>query len=972
MKRKIKLFFQLLLAILSAIILIGLAGLWRLSLSPIKFDSHSPILRYVPESIHFSEIFLKSGKFYTIPELELKNVRFKTENVEIKASRIFATWQLWSVLKGDFRISSVRFEESDVMIENTLSKTEENTSIGQQLNDVFKSIPVKYLELTHSNISFYYEENLNRIDQADLYILKFSKATNFQLSGRLGKGVLHPFDFTLKGQVESGSNNFSAEIECKKIVVADLPLPVFIKEKAQFYTTPLEANIIFNQSFNPESFYFKGTVRLDSLDTTPCVVFIRGEKKEKDLFSLNIASPRIDVAALPKVWLPVGVEMRKWVFDSVSKGTGQNINLNFVFQSTANDSFVLKEMTGEIDAEEASVLYMKELPPVERASAHISFNKETASIRVHRAYIKDLKIVDSEINLSQLQVPVPHLDGKIHFTGPFTDLVWYLNYGLLKKNLPGKMKVQAGQVKGQVYFSVPLKEKPVAGDIGVEVEAALQKGDFSFKHGERTLVLKSTDLTLHKKQDRLKVTGAGNVGGFNSSFLWEENYEPNSFIKSRKQLNGSGAFKGLLDIVPLSLQSHIQTQKGGEAALSFTAEENKEGVTKVELDLDLAKTSVGLPLLNWAKSKGEAAKLEIDLETKNNHIHRFKRLSFMSKGLKVQGNARFDEKGKVCEIYFSPLLINGLKGEGRASMKNGIWEIVARFPFLNFNSVMSSLRSSSNNSQKKKDGVSLNLDLKVSTLFFKQNYVYKNLDIVSKIRQNELHFLKITGYDQEEPLSVRYQPYQDQMVLEVEIPRLDTLLEGLEISDQIKSKKVLIQASKPLNDLERPIKGKLFIEQLKVLNAPVFTKLLSLISIEGLVRTLNGTGLVFDDNYAKFEYKDQQIALRRARMMNSSIGITAKGYLDLKGKTLDLEGVLVPANFLNQLLGKIPLIGTLLTGGKDQGLFSVSYTAKGDLKKPKIKSNPLGVVAPNILKSLFGDLTGKKKEKPTLVAASQE
>ena len=146
----------------------------------------------------------------------------------------------------------------------------------------------------------------------------------------------------------------------------------------------------------------------------------------------------------------------------------------------------------------------------------------------------------------------------------------------------------------------------------------------------------------------------------------------------------------------------------------------------------------------------------------------------------------------------------------------------------------------------------------------------------------------------------------------------------------------------------------------------VFAKLLSLISIEGLIRGLAGEGLVFTDNYAKFEYKDQEVALRRARMMNGSIGVTTKGYIHFKKKVVDLDGVLIPANFLNQLVGYIPLLGTLLTEGKDQGLFSISYTAKGPLKNPEFKSNPLGILAPNILKTLFGDLTGEKKMKPTL------
>ncbi|OFW68936.1 MAG: hypothetical protein A2977_00055 [Alphaproteobacteria bacterium RIFCSPLOWO2_01_FULL_45_8] len=971
MKSKIKKFFQFLLAILSTVVLIGLAGLWRLSLSPIKFEAHSPILRHIPDSIQFSEIFLRAGRFYTIPELELQNVHFKTKEIEIKAPKLFATWNLWDVVRGDLRISSVRFEEPDVVVNPEARASPEETgpeslSMGAQLNAVFNRIPVKYLELTRAQISFYYEGTPHRINRADLYILKLSKSTTFRLSGFLAKGMPHPFDFKLEGRVDSESQKVSGEIRCEKIVPSDLPVPTFFQDYTRFYQEPLTIDVIFNQSPKAETFFVNGTIKFNSLASSPYVVFVKAEQKDRDQFSLTLTSPRLTVEALPKVWpLTVGEDIRKWVFDSLLKGTAHNINLNFVFQNKKDGSSVLGDRKGDLDVEGASVLYLKRLPVIEGLRAHVSFNKETASILVHQAHIKDLKIMDSPLNLSQFQEPALHLEGDIHFKGPFPTLVWYMTHDFFKKYLPGKMKAGAGQVKGAVHLSLPLKEETSPKEVVVDIDATLKKGSFSFQYGDQNLVLKNTDLTLYKKQDILKVSGTGNVGGFQSSFLWEEDYQEGASIKSRKKVKGSGAFKGLLDILPPFLQAHIQTQKGGDAVLSFASEENKEGVTKVDLDLDLTNASVVLPLLNWGKSKGEPAKLEIDLETKNSRIYKFKQLSFMSKGLKIQGNVRFDDQGKVSELYFSPLLINGLKGEGRAVMKNGIWDVVAKVPLLNFNSVLSVLQSLQD-PEKKKDGVSLNLNLKVNTLFFKQNYVYKNLEIISKIRKDDLHFLKVSGDDRGSPFSIRYEPHQDEMVLEVEIPRLDTFLEGLDISNHIKSKKVEIQASKPLNDLESPIKGKLFIEQLRILNAPGFAKLLSLISIEGLVRALNGDGLVFTDNYAKFEYKDQQIALRRAHMMNSAIGITAKGYMDLKGKTLNLEGVLVPANFLNQLLGKIPLIGTLLTGEKDQGLFSVSYTAKGDIKNPDIKSNPLGVIAPNILKSFFEDLTGGKKPKPTL------
>ena len=236
-----------------------------------------------------------------------------------------------------------------------------------------------------------------------------------------------------------------------------------------------------------------------------------------------------------------------------------------------------------------------------------------------------------------------------------------------------------------------------------------------------------------------------------------------------------------------------------------------------------------------------------------------------------------------------------------------------------------------------------------------------------KLRGGAFHYLNVSATDGEDKLSARYQPHEENMILEVDIPKLETLLDGLDITKNVRAKNIQIQAKKPLKNMEKPIKGKVFAERIQIVKAPAFAKLLDLISIEGLLKSLAGEGIVFNDNYAKFEFKNQNLALRRAYIMNSSIGITAKGYIHLGKKEMNIEGVLVPANFINQLLGKIPLIGQLLTGGKDQGLFSVSYKAKGKLKEPKISSNPLGVIAPNFIKGLF-----TKNEKPGLTESGKD
>ncbi len=64
----------------------------------------------------------------------------------------------------------------------------------------------------------------------------------------------------------------------------------------------------------------------------------------------------------------------------------------------------------------------------------------------------------------------------------------------------------------------------------------------------------------------------------------------------------------------------------------------------------------------------------------------------------------------------------------------------------------------------------------------------------------------------------------------------------------------------------------------------------------------------------------------------------------------------MPAYTLNSLLGRIPLVGDILTGGEGGGVFAVDFSLSGALDKPKIQVNPLSALAPGILRNLLRGL----------------
>ena len=101
----------------------------------------------------------------------------------------------------------------------------------------------------------------------------------------------------------------------------------------------------------------------------------------------------------------------------------------------------------------------------------------------------------------------------------------------------------------------------------------------------------------------------------------------------------------------------------------------------------------------------------------------------------------------------------------------------------------------------------------------------------------------------------------------------------------------------------------------------------------------------------------RRIKVGPGRAFGNSIGFTFRGGFDRDRRTVEINGVLVPVYFLSRALSKIPLIGDLLTGG-GEGLFAANYELSGPVDDPKTTVNPLSVLAPGVLRGLFGPLLG--------------
>ncbi len=133
----------------------------------------------------------------------------------------------------------------------------------------------------------------------------------------------------------------------------------------------------------------------------------------------------------------------------------------------------------------------------------------------------------------------------------------------------------------------------------------------------------------------------------------------------------------------------------------------------------------------------------------------------------------------------------------------------------------------------------------------------------------------------------------------------------------------------------------------------MLAKILTLASLTGFFDMLEGNGIRFTKMVIPFALENDVITVSKARAYGNAIGITAEGTITFPAVYFDMKGTVVPSYAANTILGKLPIIGDVLTGGDGKGVFAGNYAVKGTYDDPKVSVNPLSILTPGVLRGIF-------------------
>lgn len=205
------------------------------------------------------------------------------------------------------------------------------------------------------------------------------------------------------------------------------------------------------------------------------------------------------------------------------------------------------------------------------------------------------------------------------------------------------------------------------------------------------------------------------------------------------------------------------------------------------------------------------------------------------------------------------------------------------------------------------------------------------------------------GLASEHRLAVTLVPAGGGSKLDVRCDDLGQLLRTTLGYDELTNGELVLGATR--TRATAPFEGHGELRNFTLVGAPGLTRLLQGLSLPGLLSALGGKGLAFSLFESDFRYAKGVAELSEAHAVHPSLMLDFDGRIELDPAVADLRGKAIPFESANRLIGQVPVLGGLITGG-GKGVLAADFQLQGPLTEPEVSVSPLSALTPTVLRDL--------------------
>jgi hypothetical protein len=723
--------------------------------------------------------------------------------------------------------------------------------------------------------------------------------------------------------------------------------------------------------------------------------------------SLGIDLDQVDFADLARVW-PAGIarNARAWVTGNITAGVAHGGHVELGLEAAPDLSDVtLTSATGSLPGDGLVVHWLRPVPPIANGSAVLNLlDPDTLEIVVRSgnqlpgpakaatgtAGVTGLSLRSGRVRFTGLMHRDQFASVEAQIAGTVPDAIALLReprLRLLDKH-PLPLNDPAGTMTGTLTLSFPLEKDLSMDEVAIHAHAHLDGAHLGGVIAGHDLEQGALDLDV--TDNGLTLTGTAALAGIPASLNASMDFRAGGPTQVLQRISMSGR--------PTTRQlaaDGLDTSAVMDGTLGLDAMlvERRDGSGDIAVTADLTPASMAVTALEWRKPSGMPMTASGRLVLSHDRLTGIENIQLSGGGTSVTGSVTCVD-GKPAVVRLDRLVLGrteasgtirlpvsapgsattsatgqgGAAGPIAVSLSGTALDLSARL-------TRKPVPRTSKGKPEPPSGPHWTLDARFDRVIMAGDHQITALAVQVDSDGGLMRRLEMDGLTgPNAPFSVRIAsapgsapglapgsaqplaqaPVGGKRTLTMTAANAGELLAGLDILKRMVGGRLSVTGSYDDTVPDHPFDGTAEIEDFRIRDAPVLAHLLQAMTLYGLVEVARGPGLGFSTMVAPLRLTEDTLTLTDARAFSSSLGLTARGTIDLELGRVALEGTIVPAYFFNTLLGNIPLVGRLFSPEQGGGLFAASYAVHGTLDDPEVTVNPLAALTPGFLRGLFG------------------
>jgi len=491
---------------------------------------------------------------------------------------------------------------------------------------------------------------------------------------------------------------------------------------------------------------------------------------------------------------------------------------------------------------------------------------------------------------------------------------------------------------------LPIKRELTRADTTYTITADL--GGFAADRLVMNQKLEATTLRVVANNQGYQVKGDVKINGQAASLDYRKPNEGDADIKLLATLDDASRARLGFDLGPAA-SGTIPVKLIGKVG----------GDTRLGIDADLTALKLDNILPGWVKFPGKTTRATFNVVQKPQST-RLEDIAIEGGGVSIKGSIELDQNGDLVNANFptySPS--EGDKTSLRADRgPDGVLKVVMRGDVFDGRGFLKSAISGKEaDSKSKSKNVDFDVDVKLGAVAGYFGEALRSVDAKMSRRNGTIRsfaFSSKLGRDTPVTADLRGRA-QGHEVIYLETNDAGAFLRFTDTYSKVVGGQLQLAVDPPTVEPSAK-EGLLNVKDFTVRGEGALDRL----AAGGQPGTQNG--IAFTRLRAEFTRQNGQLTIRDGVLKGLTIGGTLEGSIDYPGNQVRMSGTFVPIYGFNNMFGQIPIVGLILGGGSNEGLFGVTYEVVGTPDKPTLRVNPISAIFPGVTRKIMEFNTGKQ------------